>query len=971
MNDSYTQRTARSVWLLISLSLSASLAVAQDAEIDTAAPQAQDKRVVVELFAEHPQIVTPTGIAVDRRSRVFVAESHTHFRPADYQGPTSDRILMFLDTNGDGRADQRTVFHEGFTHVMDLAIGPADGLYVATRKDVHRLRDTNGDGRADQVQPIVVLETTGTYPHNGISGLAFDFHGQLNFGLGENLGHDYVIRGTDGRTFQGGGEGGSTYRTAADGSGLQRTSTGWWNPFGMCVDSFGRVFGTDNDPGASPPCRLIQLHSGADYGYEYRYGRTGLHPLISWTGQRRGLIPMISGTGEAPCEIVAYESDGLPDTYRGQLLVASWADHRIERFPLRSDPRHAQTRTQRATFISGNNEFRPVGITVAPDGSLYITDWVSSSYALHRLGRIWHVRSASRKPRPVLQTPADQLLSKDRRLREAAARQLIKTPQGRSLLETRLNHPDSRVRAVALQALSKSPPPAKLLDQLASNDPEMGVRALALSLRLDSGGDPLAWWSPKTPMTLRAIAVAHFDPVAHRQPLLEALQHPDPLVLHAAVQQLVGAANNNPESLTEYLQQRPLGTLLAMRRSQRHSSYADSHLKSFLGHANPRVRFHAIKWIADERLSDFRPDLIKLLDDKRTQVNTFLGLVTAIDRLDGRKPSDQPAADFLVQRILSNQAAPEVRHVSLQLLDPATQKLSLKQVSALLREDFEPLRLTAAQYLCRHHQPERFRMLLALAQDEQHSIDVRTTAVSGLAPNAKHLVNELLALCEQDQPAIRMEAARALIGVDPSRVPQAKWKQLSADPGWQQALQRLVSGTPGNRPEAKDTDAWLKLLPAQGDPAAGERIFMHSKVGTCGGCHRMRGRGRAVGPDLTAIHQRLNVSGIDSRRWLLQSLLQPGRDMAPQYTPWIIVTKDGKTVTGLPRRKGGSGEAYLGIDGREFTLKKSQIAFHRESTTSLMPAKLLNALTTTEISDLLAFLTASSGNDSDAYRTPR
>ena len=44
---------------------------------------------------------------------------------------------------------------------------------------------------------------------------------------------------------------------------------------------------------------------GGDYGYEYRYGRTGLHPLVTWTGDMPGTLPMIAGTGEAPCAVIA------------------------------------------------------------------------------------------------------------------------------------------------------------------------------------------------------------------------------------------------------------------------------------------------------------------------------------------------------------------------------------------------------------------------------------------------------------------------------------------------------------------------------------------------------------------------------------------------------------------------------------------------------------------------------------------
>ena len=48
------------------------------------APRALDDRLEVVCFAKNPDIVHPVGLAVDRRGRVLVIESHTHFRPEGY-----------------------------------------------------------------------------------------------------------------------------------------------------------------------------------------------------------------------------------------------------------------------------------------------------------------------------------------------------------------------------------------------------------------------------------------------------------------------------------------------------------------------------------------------------------------------------------------------------------------------------------------------------------------------------------------------------------------------------------------------------------------------------------------------------------------------------------------------------------------------------------------------------------------------
>src|SRR3954454_16221743 len=105
-------------------------------------PQVTDKRLKIELFAEAPQIVTPIGIAVDAKGRVYVVESHTHERPPGYKGPKADRIRVFEDTKGTGKADKITTFFEGTEATMGLAFDRQGALYVSTRMEIFRLRDT-------------------------------------------------------------------------------------------------------------------------------------------------------------------------------------------------------------------------------------------------------------------------------------------------------------------------------------------------------------------------------------------------------------------------------------------------------------------------------------------------------------------------------------------------------------------------------------------------------------------------------------------------------------------------------------------------------------------------------------------------------------------------------------------------------------------------------------------------------------
>jgi putative membrane-bound dehydrogenase-like protein len=301
-------------YLIIVVSPSTVL-VGQSAELEASRPRVLIDGWRIELVASAPDIVTPVAVTFDHRGRLLVIESHTHFRPEGYAGPEFDRIRALADSGGDGRLDHWSTFYEGSKATMGLAAGPADSIYVATRDAVFRLRDLDGDGAADERLPIAKLHTENDYPHNGLGGLTYDAEtARLYIGLAENHGAEHRLVGSDGKEFSGRGEGG-VFRCREDGSGMERFAIGLWNPFSICLAFDGRVFAVDNDPGWSPPCRLLDVMEGGDYGFRYfRMEGSRRHPLLAWNGELPGTLPMICGTGEAPSAVVPY---------RGRLWVTS------------------------------------------------------------------------------------------------------------------------------------------------------------------------------------------------------------------------------------------------------------------------------------------------------------------------------------------------------------------------------------------------------------------------------------------------------------------------------------------------------------------------------------------------------------------------------------------------------------------------------------------------------------------------
>ena len=115
-------------------------------------------------------------------------------------------------------------------------------------------------------------------------------------------------------------------------------------------------------------------------------------------------------------------------------------------------------------------------------------------------------------------------------------------------------------------------------------------------------------------------------------------------------------------------------------------------------------------------------------------------------------------------------------------------------------------------------------------------------------------------------------------------------------------------------------------------------------------CHRLEGVGGQVGPDLTQVWQTHSIAK------LLESIVQPSREIKEGFTTWTLETVKGQVFAGLRITDNPREVVLRDTNGREVRVPRAQVEDFAATQTSLMPEGTINQLSFTELIDLLAFL---------------
>jgi putative heme-binding domain-containing protein len=150
-----------------------------------------------------------------------------------------------------------------------------------------------------------------------------------------------------------------------------------------------------------------------------------------------------------------------------------------------------------------------------------------------------------------------------------------------------------------------------------------------------------------------------------------------------------------------------------------------------------------------------------------------------------------------------------------------------------------------------------------------------------------------------------------------------------------------------------------ETLAAARGPANFERgrsLFFSTK---CASCHRVRGLGGAIGPDLTSIRNKFDAA------YVLESIVEPSKVISDQYGSFAVTTKGGAVHTGLAVEREKSLEVYpVDAKAEPIVVKREEIAKIEPVAVSQMPPGLINPLNGDELRDLMAYL-MSAGDPKD------
>lgn len=921
-----------------------------------------DSELEIELVAAEPDVESPVAICWDAAGAMYVAEMR------DYpHGAAAGSIRRLEDRDGDGRYESSTPFAEGL-NLPNGVLCVAEGVLVTAAPDLWLLRDADGDGRCDERRRLWTGFGEGN-PQLRANGLVYGLDNRI---YGANGRSDGAVHRPDESAEQGVSLRGRDFRLRADGSRFE--SLLGQSQFGQTRDDWG--------------ARFLSWNTIAVRHVVWDTETVERRPWLASSAVRNIADPAELGevyrrtprpqtfNRESPdffnalCGLTVYRGDALGAAYAGSVFAGESLGSLVHRRTLEVDgPTFVSRRAERGQeFLAARDPwFHPVNFATGPDGALYVVDfyrrWVEHPQfvpperrddvdwqegAGH--GRIWRIR-----PRTGWRYAV-------RPLANATTEELV------AALESTNGWQRDTAQRLLVERGDRGAVPA-LADCLARGPALAVVHALWTleGLRvLDDAALTRAFAHSDARVRVQALRV-----VAGRDELSDALR--------AAVDRLAADADIR------------VRCALAAQWA-RDDRPADAHATRLAGLLElarwPDVwSRQALLVAAGAQTRALLTDLMRRQPDRFARSDDDdLALWEQLARQATVETSAADSAALLRAWLPAPETTAGRGHVALVAgwLAGVDERGEAPIVAAIAREDVAS-RLAGVSQLG-----------LGIGLDARESLTARR--MGWHAWSAQGVVTDIATVLElfaADVPPGVVEAAAMAVARVASREQADDWlngwprystgarravlagalrsrvtadalasaiagEQIAAtelDPAWRQALLRIVSDDDraalapvferaSPAPREVVLTRYRAALDTPGDAAQGRQLFRRH----CAVCHVVRGVGARVGPDLSGVAQR-------TKEALLIDLLDPSRQMSPDYLAYTVVTSAGQVFTGLLGSETAATIVLRRAEGAEDVIARAQVEELAATGKSLMPEGFEQTLSVEEVAHVLEFLT--------------
>lgn len=924
----------------------------------------------IEIAAAEPLVQSPVAAEFDEDGRLFVVELPEYNQYGSNKPHGKGRVVMLEDTDGDGKFDKRTVVVDGLDY--PTAVFPWNGgLYVGAAPN---LLYCKGNDRKK------VLVGFGKDPAG---------EGQINSFRWRPEGYIHISTGLDGgdvKHFEREQMPVSvrSQNILFDPITKEFETTSGGGQHGMTLDDWGNTFVCGNsapcnflaydtrylpkNPALLAPPPAVNIAPGGKFTKLHRISEVEPWRVLRTKLRKGGVIPgydeggQPSGFFTGASGITIYRGDAYPPEFRGNAFVGEVANNLV--FRARLVPQGTSFVAERADaereFLASKDIwFRPVQFINGPDGCLYVIDMyreliegaaflappvlkhVDPSAGVDK-GRIWRI------------APKDFKQPKPPKLSSASTGDLVKL----------LEHPNGWMRDTASRLLYQRQdkeavePLRALLKE--SKSPLGRLHAIYGLFRMGEAGGLGATdllrllQDPEPNLRCHALRILERKNIVPADPeLIHLSKDPDIRVrcqlawsLRAAETEAVG--------------------LLLQEIIKRDSADPWSRLAvAYSGTGNSNAR-QLLDFIAD-------PQLRKTPEGKK--------FIETVVETAGASENQENARSALrgISLLREEDVGFQFHLLGVLIRRISNENMRYLQRNATLTAFFEQIRERALELAC----------------DPKADTAERTSAIQAMAILPFEKVKELFdTALKPNQPQQVQVAALQLLGrVAADETPQLLlkiWPTLSpavrataaevflSRPGWVQAfldavenkkigrgdvdpariallkkspsravrlrVEELFKGTgPGQRKDV--IDQYQKALALQGDSVKGKAIFKKE----CSACHRLDGVGEEVGADLKAIRDR----GTES---MLINILDPNREVKPQFMAYQLETTSGKSITGIVTAETPNSVTIRRLDGTSESVQRSSIDSLRSTGLSFMPEGLEKQIGLQEMADLLAYL---------------